>query len=270
LARSVFGLLVGFLARAAFLAGLAFLAGVRFVFGRGTSAEGMFDYTYGHSLGLILVGFVALAPLVSGEKPQAAGVRSNTLALLDRAVGALLLVGSLPVLIPAALITRILSRRSPFIAHLRIGQGADGRTCARGNPGCAGGRSGASSRRTGFHRQHRATNGQFPPLQADGRGLDYREKAGQASTSYYRLANEWVAATLESIAALAPPHNQMDLRSRTRQESERIKELRFARSCYRHPGGGLAVEINRALLDRKFLVCQSEKSYGLTDSGQEW
>jgi DNA-binding transcriptional ArsR family regulator len=92
----------------------------------------------------------------------------------------------------------------------------------------------------------------------------------QGKHSYYRLANEWVAATLESIAALAPPYNQMDLRSRTRQESERIKELRFALSCYRHLGGALAVEINRALLDRKVLVRQSEKSYGLTHSGQEW
>ena len=99
-----------FLSRSALLALTGFLA------------AGMFDYTYGHSLGLILVTFVALAPLVSGEKPQAAGIGSNTLALLDRAAGALLFVASLPVLIPAAIVTRILSRRSPFIAHLRIGQ----------------------------------------------------------------------------------------------------------------------------------------------------
>jgi exopolysaccharide production protein ExoY len=104
-----------FLCRAALLALTGFLA------------AGMFDYTYGHSLGLILVSFVSLAPLVSGEKPsgdkpQAAGARGSTLALLDRAAGALLFAGSLPVLIPAAIITRILSRRSPFIAHLRIGQ----------------------------------------------------------------------------------------------------------------------------------------------------
>ena len=99
-----------FLCRAALLALTGFLA------------AGMFDYTYGHSLGLILVGFVALAPLVSAEKPEAAGARSNTLALLDRGAGALLFVGSLPVLIPAAIITRVLSGRSPFIAHLRIGQ----------------------------------------------------------------------------------------------------------------------------------------------------
>jgi DNA-binding transcriptional ArsR family regulator len=92
----------------------------------------------------------------------------------------------------------------------------------------------------------------------------------QGKHSYYRLANERVAATLESIAALAPVCNQVALRSRTRRESERVKELRFARSCYRHLAGALAVEIHRALLDRRLLVAHSEKSYALTSLGQQW
>ena len=88
----------------------------------GFLAAGMFEYTYGHSLGLILLSFTTLAPLISGEQPVAASRGVNTLALLDRTVGALLLVTSLPVLIPASAIIAVLSRRSPFIAHLRIGQ----------------------------------------------------------------------------------------------------------------------------------------------------
>jgi DNA-binding transcriptional ArsR family regulator len=92
----------------------------------------------------------------------------------------------------------------------------------------------------------------------------------QGKHSYYRLANERVAATLESIAALAPVRSQIDLRSQTRLESARLKELRFARSCYRHLAGVLAVEINRALLDRKFLVAHSDKGYSLTGPGREW
>ena len=88
--------------------------------------------------------------------------------------------------------------------------------------------------------------------------------------SYYRLANERVAATLESIAALAPVRNRVDSRLRTRYESEHMKELRFARSCYRHLAGALAVEISLVLLDRKLLVERSERSYGLTGLGQEW
>jgi DNA-binding transcriptional ArsR family regulator len=92
----------------------------------------------------------------------------------------------------------------------------------------------------------------------------------QGKHSYYRLANERVAATLESIAALAPVRNQVDLRSRTRYESERVKELCFARTCYRHLAGVLAVEINQALLDRGLLVANSETTYCLTDRGRAW
>lgn len=92
----------------------------------------------------------------------------------------------------------------------------------------------------------------------------------QGKHSYYRLANERVAATLESIAALAPVRSPVEVGSRTRHESERVRELRFARSCYRHLAGALAVEIHRKLLDRMLLVCHSEKSYSLTGSGREW
>src|SRR5579863_3837116 len=88
--------------------------------------------------------------------------------------------------------------------------------------------------------------------------------------SYYRLADERVAATLESIAALAPVRKQVDLRSRTRYEAEHVRELRFARSCYRHLAGVLAVEINRVMLDRGFLFANSETTYCLTDAGCGW
>jgi DNA-binding transcriptional ArsR family regulator len=91
----------------------------------------------------------------------------------------------------------------------------------------------------------------------------------QGKHSYYRLANERVAAALESIAALAPT-GKPDRRPRTRHESERVKELRFARSCYKHLAGMLAVNINQSLLDRAFLIADSETSYCLTDRGQEW
>jgi len=92
----------------------------------------------------------------------------------------------------------------------------------------------------------------------------------QGKHSYYRLASESVASTLESLAALAPLKDQVETRERTRHDSERIKELRFARSCYKHLAGVLAVEINRALLDRGFLVPETERTYFLTDPGQKW
>lgn len=92
----------------------------------------------------------------------------------------------------------------------------------------------------------------------------------QGKHSYYRLANERVAAALESIAALAPVRDRVEERARTRQESARVQELRFARSCYRHLAGALAVKINRALLDRRYLVANAESAYCLTECGREW
>jgi lipopolysaccharide/colanic/teichoic acid biosynthesis glycosyltransferase len=96
-------------------------------------AAGIFDYTYGHSLGLILLSFVVLAPHGLRPREDDAGWRveiergsaHRTLTGVDRIGGLLLSAISLPVLIPAATVIHLLSRRSPFIAHLRVGQ--DGR-----------------------------------------------------------------------------------------------------------------------------------------------
>lgn len=80
------------------------------------------------------------------------------------------------------------------------------------------------------------------------------EKSGKHS--YYRLANERVATALESLAALAPAREQAEARSCGRLESERMKALRFARSCYKHLAGVLAVEIHRSMLDREYLAAE--------------
>lgn len=82
--------------------------------------------------------------------------------------------------------------------------------------------------------------------------------------SYYRLADERVAATLESLAALAPVRQPAT--PQTRADSERIRELRLARSCYKHLAGKLAVEIHRAWTDRGLLAAD----YSLTQAGERW
>ncbi len=91
----------------------------------------------------------------------------------------------------------------------------------------------------------------------------------QGKHCYYRLANERVASALESLATLAPENDQV-AGPASRYESERIKELRFARTCYKHLAGALAVEIHHALVDRGILVAARERIYGLTEPGQKW
>ena len=84
----------------------------------------------------------------------------------------------------------------------------------------------------------------------------------QGRHSYYRLANEGVASALECLAALSPVRN--------RREPARMKELRFARSCYKHLAGKVSVEINQALLTRGFIQPNAGRSYRLMDEGREW
>jgi DNA-binding transcriptional ArsR family regulator len=91
------------------------------------------------------------------------------------------------------------------------------------------------------------------------------EKRGKHS--YYRLANDSVAAALESLAALAPERDHV---APDRHKSERVKQLRFARSCYKHLAGLLGVQILQALLNRGAIAPDSDKSYRLTEPGETW
>jgi lipopolysaccharide/colanic/teichoic acid biosynthesis glycosyltransferase len=52
-------------------------------------------------------------------------IRFQFLDVLDRAIGVSLFAASLLLIVPAAITTRVLSRRSPFIAHLRIGKNGE-------------------------------------------------------------------------------------------------------------------------------------------------
>jgi len=92
----------------------------------------------------------------------------------------------------------------------------------------------------------------------------------QGKHSYYRLASGSVASTLESLAALAPIRKEIEERDRNRHDSDRVRELHFARVCYTHLAGALAVDINQALLDRRFVRAHPERMYTLTDRGRKW
>ncbi len=96
----------------------------------GFVAAGMFDYTYGHSLGLILLAFAVLPPLMPMREAEDSRVfrkgqtRSAGIALAatDRVFGIILTAAFLPMTIAAAAVIYLLSRRSPLVAHARIGQ----------------------------------------------------------------------------------------------------------------------------------------------------
>ncbi|WP_253765765.1 ArsR/SmtB family transcription factor [Goodfellowiella coeruleoviolacea] len=60
---------------------------------------------------------------------------------------------------------------------------------------------------------------------------------------YYRIASQDVAEALETLARLAPAHPIQSLR-----QSQRARALRFARICYDHLAGELAVVISDAFI----------------------
>ncbi len=92
----------------------------------------------------------------------------------------------------------------------------------------------------------------------------------QGKHKYYRLTSEAVASALESMAALAPLRDRMEPRSASRHDREHANGLRFARSCYRHLAGRLAVDMHQALLSRGLITPTASKQCCLSEAGRGW
>lgn len=82
---------------------------------------------------------------------------------------------------------------------------------------------------------------------------------------YYRLAGPHVVAALESLACVGTP----DTLWRT-TPNRSARELQFARRCYDHLAGEIAVEITQAMLRRQLIAESSDRSYVLTEEGYGW
>ena len=86
----------------------------------------------------------------------------------------------------------------------------------------------------------------------------------QGRHRYYRLHRQEVAQAVESLAALAP-------RQQTRPpHGSEQSALCFARHCYSHLAGHLAVQILQRMEREGFLHSQHEKWLTLTPQGQDW
>jgi DNA-binding transcriptional ArsR family regulator len=81
---------------------------------------------------------------------------------------------------------------------------------------------------------------------------------------YYRLAGADIAEAVEAIVTLGnlPGKGSEDLRAQT-------PELKFARSCYDHLAGKLAVAITQRMEEKNLLV-RSDHNFDVTESGQHW
>jgi DNA-binding transcriptional ArsR family regulator len=78
-------------------------------------------------------------------------------------------------------------------------------------------------------------------------GLVTVEKSGRHR--YYRLSEPTVARAMATLALLAQPKPVRSLR-----ESEQVKALRFARTCYDHLAGALGVRLAETLVMKSWTV----------------
>ncbi|WP_242218417.1 helix-turn-helix transcriptional regulator [Bacillus cereus group sp. BfR-BA-01380] len=81
---------------------------------------------------------------------------------------------------------------------------------------------------------------------------------------YYRLANQEVAEALEKLGTIAPTAPVRSLR-----QSDQLKKVRNARTCYDHLAGELGVKITEGLIDRQFLTLE-DGEYAVTEQGEKW
>lgn len=81
---------------------------------------------------------------------------------------------------------------------------------------------------------------------------------------YYRLANQEVAEVLEKLGTIAPT-----VQVRSLKQSDQLKQIRYARTCYDHLAGRLGVEITEKLLDKEFIILEKGE-YIVTEQGKRW
>jgi DNA-binding transcriptional ArsR family regulator len=86
----------------------------------------------------------------------------------------------------------------------------------------------------------------------------------QGRHRYYRLANKEVAELMEMIAVISPPVQVRSLR-----QSQEMKKVRHARTCYDHLAGKLGVALTQALLHKGFIAMVSETEFDVTAEGME-
>ncbi|MDP5275748.1 ArsR/SmtB family transcription factor [Chengkuizengella axinellae] len=81
---------------------------------------------------------------------------------------------------------------------------------------------------------------------------------------YYKLASEQVAEVLEKLGNIAPP-----VQIRSLKQSDQMKQVRSARTCYDHLAGELGVKITEALLSQEMIIIKDDQ-YEVTKQGEEW
>ena len=91
----------------------------------------------------------------------------------------------------------------------------------------------------------------------------------QGRNQVYQLANPAVASAIESLAAVSPASVTRH-RLHDPFRSERMTQLRAARTCYDHLAGIAGVLLHDSLLKRGYFAVAGPKEYVLSAEGRSW
>lgn len=86
----------------------------------------------------------------------------------------------------------------------------------------------------------------------------------QGRHRYYRVSDADVARALEALSVVAERASADD-----KWQREPYRQLKFARTCYRHLAGELGVRVMHSLVTRGHLV-GGEDGYALSEAGRSW
>jgi DNA-binding transcriptional ArsR family regulator len=86
----------------------------------------------------------------------------------------------------------------------------------------------------------------------------------------YRLAGPAVASAMESLAAISSSPRVFPTGVDHRFQSEKMRRLALARTCYDHLAGWTAVVLHDALLSSGYLIPADRKEYSVTTAGAQW
>ena len=90
----------------------------------------------------------------------------------------------------------------------------------------------------------------------------------QGRHRYYRLADAEVAHAIEALLAIASPAMQPSGPPNSARSASGT--LTYARSCYSHLAGSLAVQLADALRAREIVAPLGDRIYRVTKSGRSW
>jgi DNA-binding transcriptional ArsR family regulator len=91
----------------------------------------------------------------------------------------------------------------------------------------------------------------------------------QGRHRYYRLADSEVANAIESLLAISPSQPRENAKN-GHPARPPVGSIAYARTCYSHLAGQIAVRIVGMLEKRKLLIAREPRCYQVTRSGREW